>query len=137
MGNGQSSPLSSCLNDVCNGRLNCVGYPDNPLYQLTWVNRYNLDIDVEPVAVTRPDNADDVAAFIKCATEHDVPVQARSGGHSYAYVIRYSPVARNPCLTDHIIEILVCIADILVEARGLANTKSQVLEARMARSSLT
>lgn len=137
MGNGQSSPLSSCLNDVCNGRSSCVGYPDNPLYQLTWVNRYNLDIHVEPVAVARPDNADDVAAFIKCATQHDVPVQAKSGGHSYAYVIRHSPMARHPCHTDRVIEILVRIAGILVEARALANTEPQVLEARMARSSST
>ncbi|KAI2616638.1 putative glucooligosaccharide oxidase [Hypomontagnella submonticulosa] len=84
MGNSPSTPLSDCLNAVCNGRDNCVAYPDNPLYQVSWVNRYNLDIPVEPVAVTRPENTQDVSEFIKCAAANNVKVQAKSGGHSYA-----------------------------------------------------
>ncbi|KAI2613323.1 Glucooligosaccharide oxidase [Hypoxylon sp. NC1633] len=84
MGNSPSSPLADCLNSVCNGRDNCVAYPDNLLYQLSWVNRYNLDISVEPVAVTRPSNAQDVSDFIKCAVSNNVKVQPKSGGHSYA-----------------------------------------------------
>ncbi|KAI0128278.1 hypothetical protein BJ170DRAFT_682074 [Xylariales sp. AK1849] len=84
MGQGSSTPLADCLNTVCNGRSDCVAYPDNPLYQLSWVNRYNLDIEVTPVAVTRPDTADDVSGFIKCAVSNSVKVQAKSGGHSYA-----------------------------------------------------
>jgi FAD/FMN-containing dehydrogenase len=86
MGQGPSAPsgLASCLNDVCNGRSMCVGYPSNPLYQIQWVDRYNLDIPVSPVAVTRPENAQDVSGFVKCAASHNVKVQAKSGGHSYA-----------------------------------------------------
>ncbi|KAI1373389.1 Glucooligosaccharide oxidase [Hypoxylon crocopeplum] len=84
MGQAPSSPLSDCLNAVCNGRDDCVAYPDNPLYQISWVNRYNLDIPVEPVAVTRPDTAQDVSDFIKCAVANNVKVQPKSGGHSYA-----------------------------------------------------
>lgn len=84
MGQTPSTPLSDCLNAVCNGRDNCVGYPDNPLYQISWVNRYNLDISVEPVAVTRPETAQDVSDIVKCAVANSVKVQPKSGGHSYA-----------------------------------------------------
>ncbi|KAK8041709.1 FAD-linked oxidoreductase YvdP 2 [Apiospora rasikravindrae] len=86
MGQGSShpSPLAECLNAVCNGRAGCVAYPDTPLYQVAWVNRYNLDIPVNPVAVTRPNTAEDVAGFVKCAASNNVQVQAKSGGHSYA-----------------------------------------------------
>lgn len=88
MGQGSSSPspLATCLNEVCNGRSSCVAYPDTPLYQIAWVNRYNLDIPVNPAAVARPDTAEDVAGFVKCAATNNVQVQAKSGGHSYAYV---------------------------------------------------
>ncbi|KAI1173720.1 hypothetical protein F4777DRAFT_556523 [Nemania sp. FL0916] len=84
MGQSSSSPLESCLNAVCNGRDDCVAYPDNPLYQISWVNRYNLDIPVSPIAVTRPETAQDVSEFVKCATANNIKVQPRSGGHSYA-----------------------------------------------------
>ncbi|KAI1075349.1 Glucooligosaccharide oxidase [Whalleya microplaca] len=84
MGQSPSSPFSDCLNAVCNGRDNCVAYPDNPAYQLSWVNRYNLDIPVTPIAVTRPETAEDVASFVKCAVANNVKVQPKSGGHSYA-----------------------------------------------------
>ncbi|KAI1333478.1 hypothetical protein F5Y15DRAFT_421778 [Xylariaceae sp. FL0016] len=84
MGNSSSSPLADCLNTVCNGRAGCVGYPDNLLYQTAWVNRYNLALPVEPIAVVRPSTADDVSAFVKCAVANNVKVQAKSGGHSYA-----------------------------------------------------
>ncbi|KAI1384413.1 Glucooligosaccharide oxidase [Hypoxylon trugodes] len=84
MGQAPSTALSDCLNAVCNSRDSCVAYSDNPLYQISWVNRYNLDIPVEPIAVTRPDNSQDVSDFIKCAVANNVKVQPKSGGHSYA-----------------------------------------------------
>ncbi|RYP40375.1 hypothetical protein DL767_001730 [Monosporascus sp. MG133] len=84
MGQTPSSPLADCLNAVCNGRDNCVAFPGTLLYQSSWVDRYNLDIEVEPVAVTRPETAEDVSGFVKCAAANNVKVQAKSGGHSYA-----------------------------------------------------
>ncbi|KAI0971214.1 hypothetical protein F4678DRAFT_434092 [Xylaria arbuscula] len=84
MGQSPSSPLATCLNTVCNGRSDCVAYPSDPLYQLSWVNRYNLDLPVTPIAVTRPQTAQDVSGFVKCAATNNVKVQAKSGGHSYA-----------------------------------------------------
>ena len=86
MGNGQSSPLADCLDAVCGDRSDCVNYAGAPFYQSSWVKPYNLDVPVTPAAVIRPDDADDVAAAVKCAVEHKVKVQAKSGGHSYAYV---------------------------------------------------
>jgi len=98
MGQGHSSALGDCLNSVCNGRTSCVAYPDNPLYQIAWVNRYNLDIPVKPVAVTRPNTAEDVAGFIKCAASNNVQVQAKSGGHSYANFGKHRTACRGMSL---------------------------------------
>ncbi|KAI0411047.1 hypothetical protein F5X98DRAFT_65093 [Xylaria grammica] len=84
MGQSASNPLATCLNAVCNGRTDCVAYPNNALYQVSWVSRYNLDLPVTPIAVTRPQTAQDVSAFVKCAATNNVKVQPKSGGHSYA-----------------------------------------------------
>ncbi|KAF3006223.1 hypothetical protein E8E14_001906 [Neopestalotiopsis sp. 37M] len=84
MGQGSSTPLADCLNAVCNGRSDCIAYPDTILYQALWVKPYNLDLPVSPIAVARPESADDVSSFIKCAVSSDIKVQAKSGGHSYA-----------------------------------------------------
>jgi FAD/FMN-containing dehydrogenase len=88
MGNSGSSlsPLQTCLNNVCAGRDSCVGYPSNPLYQIQWVKPYNLGVPVTPIAVVRPSSANDVAGVVKCAAKNNAKVQAKSGGHSYAYV---------------------------------------------------
>ncbi|KAK2616563.1 hypothetical protein QQS21_000606 [Conoideocrella luteorostrata] len=83
MGNGQSTALQQCLNTVCNGRNACVAYPNNPFYQSAWVKAYNKAIDITPIAVMRPNTADEVAQAIKCAVQNNVHVQAKSGGHSY------------------------------------------------------
>lgn len=86
MGNGQSTPLETCLSNVCNGRSGCVGFPSDPLYQITWVKPYNLDSQaaVKPIAVVKPSTAQDVSGFVKCAAQNGAQVQAKSGGHSYA-----------------------------------------------------
>lgn len=83
MGNSNSTSVQTCLNNVCNGRIGCVSYPSDPFYQLAWVKPYNLDIEVTPVAVIRPDTAEDISAIVKCAVSNNVKVQAKSGGHSY------------------------------------------------------
>ena len=85
MGNSASATsLETCLDAVCNGRQSCVSYPSNPLYQIEWVKPYNLADDITPVAVTRPQTAQDVSGIIQCANANNVKVQAKSGGHSYA-----------------------------------------------------
>lgn len=44
------SPLKDCLEPA----ISKVAFEGDPLYQLTAVKRYNLDIDVSPAAVTYP-----------------------------------------------------------------------------------
>jgi len=84
MGNSPSTPLQTCLGNVCAGRTECVSYPSNPFYQIAWVKPFNTDVHVKPVAVIRPNNAEEVSAAVKCAVASGVKVQAKSGGHSYA-----------------------------------------------------
>lgn len=83
MGNNPSA-LQQCIDAVGNGRSSFAAYPSNPLYQISWVKPYNLDVRVTPAAVVRPQTAQDISAIIKCATSNNVKVQAKSGGHSYA-----------------------------------------------------
>ena len=60
-----------------------VVFEGDLLYQATVVQRYNLNIEVSPAAVTFPENVKEVAAVIKCASGNGLFVQARSGGHSF------------------------------------------------------
>jgi len=99
MGQKPSSPLATCLDNVCDGRSSCVGYSNDPLYQINWVKPYNLDLAVVPIAVTRPETKEDVAGFVKCAADNSVKVQAKSGGHSYAYVVMPWPWRSSLALT--------------------------------------
>ncbi|KAK2046192.1 FAD-binding domain-containing protein [Colletotrichum somersetense] len=50
-----------------------------------WATPFNRARPVVPIAVVRPRNTDDVSGFVKCAAKHDIKVQAKSGGHSYAF----------------------------------------------------
>lgn len=74
-----TSDLQECLTSSVSD----VAFEGDLLYQATAVQRYNLNIPVSPVAVTSPENAKEVAAVVKCASDNGIFVQARSGGHSY------------------------------------------------------
>lgn len=75
-----------CLNSVCGGAKDCVRYPgigkDEEFFK--WVTPFNRAWPVVPTAVVRPQNTEDVSEFVKCAAKHNIKVQAKSGGHSYA-----------------------------------------------------
>ncbi|KAK3302787.1 uncharacterized protein B0T15DRAFT_505774 [Chaetomium strumarium] len=75
--------LRDCIEALSNGRTRFAGFPDSPVYQAAWVKPYNLEIQVTPAAVVRPQTAEDVAGVVQCAAAYGVKVQARSGGHSY------------------------------------------------------
>lgn len=75
--------LQTCLDAICGGRSSCVAYSGDFFYQEGWVKPFNLDHPVTPAAVIRPDNAQEVADVVNCATQYGYPIQARSGGHSY------------------------------------------------------
>ncbi|KAF4466949.1 Reticuline oxidase [Fusarium albosuccineum] len=78
--------LRSCLDSICDGTPDCVKYPgigeDGEFFQ--WSKPFNMEHIIRPAAVVRPNDAKQVSAFVQCAAENYIRVQARSGGHSYA-----------------------------------------------------
>ncbi|KAF2728744.1 FAD-binding domain-containing protein [Polyplosphaeria fusca] len=84
MGNSGSTPLQTCLTSAVGGDISLLASKSTPLYQIAHVKPYNLDVSVEPAAVTYPKTSDQVAAIIKCAVDNGLKVQPRCGGHSYA-----------------------------------------------------
>jgi FAD/FMN-containing dehydrogenase len=86
MGNSNSA-LQQCIEEVGRNRIGFAGFPSSPLtFQGTWVRPYNLDVKLSPAAVVRPRTPEDISGVIKCANANNVKVQAKSGGHSYAFV---------------------------------------------------
>lgn len=83
MGNSTSVAVHDCLVNAVGGNEALLASADDPLYQISDVRPYNLDIPVTPAAVTYPETAAHVAGIVKCAAEAQLKVQARSGGHSY------------------------------------------------------
>ncbi|KNG86343.1 putative glucooligosaccharide oxidase [Aspergillus nomiae NRRL 13137] len=72
-----------CLVSALGGNTGLVAFQDQLLYQTTAVHEYNLNIPVTPAAITYPETSEQIAAVVKCASEYDYKVQARSGGHSF------------------------------------------------------
>lgn len=84
MGNAPSTAIQKCLTDAVGGNQALLAHKDTPLYQISHVKPYNLDVPVTPLAITYPQSAEHVAAIVKCAADNNLHVQPRSGGHSYA-----------------------------------------------------
>ncbi|KAE8320564.1 hypothetical protein BDV39DRAFT_213361 [Aspergillus sergii] len=83
MGNTTSIAGRDCLVSALGGNAGLVAFQNQLLYQTTAVHEYNLNIPVTPAAITYPETAEQIAAVVKCASEYDYKVQARSGGHSF------------------------------------------------------
>lgn len=84
MGNTPSiADARDCLVSAVDGNSGHVAFSDQLLYQSTAVHVYNLNVPVTPAAVTFPQSAEQIAAIVKCASDYDYKVQARSGGHSF------------------------------------------------------
>lgn len=62
------------------GRVSLPGSPAWDTARRSW----NLRYDPRPLAIVRAANPRDVAATVRFAREHDVPLTIRSGGHSLA-----------------------------------------------------
>jgi FAD/FMN-containing dehydrogenase len=62
------------------GHVVLPGFPTWDQARRSW----NLRYDPQPLAVVRAADASDVAASVRFAREHDVPLTIRSGGHSIA-----------------------------------------------------
>ncbi|KAJ4354689.1 uncharacterized protein N0V89_006426 [Didymosphaeria variabile] len=83
MGN-KPSAVESCLISAVGNDKSLVAGQSTIGYQLSHVKPYNLDIPVNPSAVTYPRSSEQVAAIVKCAVDNSIKVQPRCGGHSYA-----------------------------------------------------
>lgn len=83
MGN-KPSTVENCLVPAVGNDKALIAGPSTIGFQLTHVKPYNLDIPVNPSAVTYPKTPEQVAAIVKCAVDNNLKVQPRSGGHSYA-----------------------------------------------------
>lgn len=80
MGNKPSTPIATCLSSAVSD----IAWPSQPLFKLLDARPYNLDVGVQPIAITYPSKSEEVAAIVKCASAGNYKVQARGGGHSYA-----------------------------------------------------
>jgi FAD/FMN-containing dehydrogenase len=83
MGNAQSIPGHECLLAAVGHNPSLVVFQGDTLSQLRMPHLYNLDRPVAPIAVTFPENSEQVGSIVQCAAENGYKVQARSGGHSY------------------------------------------------------
>lgn len=82
--------LRSCLEKAVGGQKSRVAWKSKFLFDLLDVHRYNLRYDTDPAAIVYPINAKEVGAIVVCAANAKVPVQARSGGHSFGNYGKFS-----------------------------------------------
>lgn len=75
--------LKDCLVEAVDGDGGRVAWHTKFAFDLLDVHRYNLYYDIDPAAIAYPETAEEVGAIVKCAVAAKVPVQARSGGHSF------------------------------------------------------
>ena len=78
-----NSPFQKCVKNALGHDDHLYSFPQDVLYQVQDVKIYNLDYPVIPAAVVYPKTTQQVSDVVVCANNAGVPVQARSGGHSY------------------------------------------------------
>jgi FAD/FMN-containing dehydrogenase len=83
MGQGQSIPGHDCLLAAVGYNSNLVAFQGDAFFHLRAPPVYNLDHPVTPIAVTFPENSEQIASIVQCAANNGYKVQPRSGGHSY------------------------------------------------------
>jgi hypothetical protein len=83
--------LRTCLEKAVGGDKSRVAWKTKFLFDLLDVHRYNLYYDTDPAAIVYPLDAKEISALVTCAAKAKVPVQARSGGHSFGNYGRALP----------------------------------------------
>lgn len=78
-----SLALQDSLNTIC-GTSDSVRYPGQDGFYELWARPLNQARYIAPAAIIRPKSPEEVAAIVRCAAMHNLKVQAKSGGHSYA-----------------------------------------------------
>ena len=72
--------LAAALAEHLTGRVIAPGHPEYETARQVW----NGMIDKRPAAIARCADADDVAAAVRFAATHDLPLSVRGGGHNVA-----------------------------------------------------
>jgi hypothetical protein len=75
--------LQQCLLGAIGGEAVRVRVPSDIGFESNHVRPYSLNYPWAPSAVTYPTEVSEVAKIVICASDHDLNVQARSGGHDY------------------------------------------------------
>ncbi|KAK4619036.1 FAD-linked oxidoreductase sorD [Fulvia fulva] len=78
--------FKACIESALEQKWHLYAFPNDIrylLFRVTDVHAYNLDLPYLPAAVVYPRTAGGVAKVVKCAGDHGIGVQARSGGHGY------------------------------------------------------
>ena len=83
MGAGHSTEFERELERALHKAPGVARFPDDLFYHFEYVKPYNLDVPVNPAAVTYPRTVEQVSTIVEFAATHNFKVQARSGGHSY------------------------------------------------------
>ncbi|CAK3968157.1 FAD-binding domain-containing [Lecanosticta acicola] len=78
-----NSPFQQCVKKALSHDDSLYSFPQDILYQVQDVKIYNLDYPVIPAAVVYPKTTQQTSDVVVCAREAGIPIQARSGGHSY------------------------------------------------------
>ena len=78
-----SASIRQGLTAALQGQDRLIAFPNHPFYQLKDAKPYNLDYPIVPAAVTYPKTPEQIAEIIRYASQANLKVQARSGGHSY------------------------------------------------------
>ncbi|GJJ10295.1 hypothetical protein Clacol_004521 [Clathrus columnatus] len=76
----QSQFLNALSTSHIRGKIRKIGSIDYNIDIIPW----NLRCTPKPLAVVYPLNAQEVSTMVKIATKYSIPVQPRSGGHSFA-----------------------------------------------------
>lgn len=89
--NDENALLQTCLTDSVGGDATRAQFSSGENFSTEYVKPYNRQYPYTPFAVMYPKNAEEVGEMVKCASENNRKVQARSGGHDYVSKCTISP----------------------------------------------
>lgn len=75
--------LKSCIASAVGGDATRAQFPEETGFVSKDLKYFNLNYQHKPFAVTYPQSAKEVSEIVKCASQHDRKVQARSGGRDF------------------------------------------------------
>lgn len=95
--NEENALLQTCLTNSAGGDATRAHFSSGENFSTEYVNPYNRQYPYTPFAVMYPNTAEEVGEMVKCASENNRKVQARSGGHDY---VNKCTISLFDCLPD-------------------------------------